>query len=265
MKPCLLLAGAFSARVVLSADEFVKGATQYELDRFKCKANGCADTSEEENLQLLQTMMVLTHDGQRSFPTGAQSLHTASQKQHYSVELMPDGVAQTAQAAEETYAAATTTLPATVANGTAAQVTGIKINAKGDMKTFITACIMNPIMALCMVLFFCIARVRYPEMYYNNLNCIGALKRNFDKTFPLLDSDKPSRFDWIQWSLGLNNEQAAECIGLDNALLLKYSSLCMEIMATIGFPMTLIMGPLHRFFGVEQQVRIISATSQWVM
>jgi len=239
----LLLGGAVSAGVVLAADEFINRATKYEIDKYECTTDDCDDTSGEKDLQLLQTMMVITTDGQKSVYTSGESVHTEYEKTHYSVELTPEGAAQAA------YAVPTTTLPATVGNGTAAQVTGVKINAKGDMKAFITACVMNFLMACCMCLFFSIARMRYPEMYSNNLNCIGLLKTKFGETFPLLDAEKPSRFDWITWSLGFDNKAAAECIGLDNALLLRYSSLCMEIMLTIGLPMTLIMGPLHRFFG----------------
>jgi len=62
----LLLGGAVSAGVVLAADEFINRATKYEIDKYECTTDDCDDTSGEKDLQLLQTMMVITTDGQKS-------------------------------------------------------------------------------------------------------------------------------------------------------------------------------------------------------
>jgi len=56
-------------------------------------------------------------------------------------------------------------------------------------------------------------------------------------------------FGWASASWYTTTDESAAKIGLDNALLLQFSEVCMKILLFIGIPLVFIEGPLNMFFG----------------
>lgn len=120
--------------------------------------------------------------------------------------------------------------------------TGMKLNAVGDLAAFLSALIANVFAIIVFVLIFSFLRLRYPLIFSNNV------LKGFA---PKLNGEYPpdSYFGWMKFALFTPVEEAADCIGLDNALMLKFANLCMRILAIIGIPMICIMGALNFTFG----------------
>merc|ERR1712083_608410 len=59
----------------------------------------------------------------------------------------------------------------------------------------------------------------------------------------------PTFFGWVKPTLNLKFEDVKDNITLDQALMIKFCDLCMEILAIVGIPMLCIMGPLHWMYG----------------
>jgi len=135
----------------------------------------------------------------------------------------------------------TTPAPNVTAGG-AGELTGVTMNAAGDLAAFISACVMNGVMWFIAVAVASCLRVKYPEIYANNALC------EITKIRP----DLSSYLGWIRGSLDTSIEDAKDAIGLDNALLLEFSNLCMRILGTIAVPLVCIMCPLHLFCGGDR-------------
>lgn len=121
---------------------------------------------------------------------------------------------------------------------TAAELTGVKPNEHGDMKTmFVTLGINAGTVFIC-ALVFSILRSKYPLIYSNNV---------LIKNVPL----EPAKtlFGWVHASLATTTEQAATHAGLDGAMLLEFFNMSCKMLATIGIPMVCIMCPLHYIYG----------------
>jgi hypothetical protein len=145
---------------------------------------------------------------------------------------------------EKTGHKADATVTTTTSYGTkpknSAEASGVKTNAAGDLMAFIAALVMNSGMIMCCVGFFVIAKGLYPMMYTNNL----ALNQ-----CPSLKTLPETRFGWITSAWKATSKDVMEDCGLDMAMLLEFMDMGMRIMATIGVPMFLIMGPMHCLFG----------------
>mmetsp|Transcript_16757 Transcript_16757/g.52803 ORF Transcript_16757/g.52803 Transcript_16757/m.52803 type:complete len:836 (-) Transcript_16757:64-2571(-) len=138
-------------------------------------------------------------------------------------------------AAVRTAAALATTETTT----TTADTLGLTLNAAGDMDAFISASIANVATMVFCVVVFALLRVHYPLIYS---------RRVLDGTAPS-DPDTTSHFSWIGASLSHGKEDWIASCGMDNAMLLEFSQLCMKICLIAGGPMLLIMGPMHLIFG----------------
>merc|ERR1740138_64103 len=80
-------------------------------------------------------------------------------------------------------------------------------------------------------------------MYSNNVSASGK-----ESLWPV-GTIPEGTFGWFHASWNTKTEDSAEKIGLDNALLLQFTEVCMRILIIIGIPLVLIEGPLNMFFG----------------
>jgi len=120
----------------------------------------------------------------------------------------------------------------------AANLTGVTANAEGDLSTFGVSLVMYGFGACFLVGVFMFFRRHFPMMYNNNVT-IGVAPSTPENTY----------FGWARAALGTTTEEAMDSIGLDNAMLLEFTGLCMRILATFGLPMFFIMGPLNWICG----------------
>jgi len=123
----------------------------------------------------------------------------------------------------------------------AAATTGVGQNADDDIYAFISALIANVVTILMCIGIFMFLRPRYPQIYFNNV------VSKIDKCAPCEIPD--GMWGWASASWFTKTEDSAKGIGLDNALLLKFTELCMRILIIIGIPLVFIEGPLNMFFG----------------
>lgn len=128
----------------------------------------------------------------------------------------------------------------TIMSESALNATGMTLNGEGDLEAFMSALILNSISLFVFLGIFSCLRQNYPLIYKNNVIAGFAppVGENFD-----------SMFGWIGGSLGATTEQVTESVGLDQAMLLRFTELGMKILAIIGIPMLCIMGPLNCFVG----------------
>jgi hypothetical protein len=132
--------------------------------------------------------------------------------------------------------ATTTTLPTNAS--AAAEATGVTLNASGDLDAFITGTVAYCFACCFFVAFAIFAARNYPMMYSNNVK-----EGIAPGTIP------PGYFGWARAALDAKITDYADGVGLDMALLLEYTNLCMRILTVIGTPMILIGGPLNYIFG----------------
>jgi len=123
----------------------------------------------------------------------------------------------------------------TTSKETAAAETGVSANAVGDGISFMISLGTYCGMIVACFLFFSCARLSYSKAYLNN-----------SKTRLLPSS---TFFGWIGDSLKLTTPQVIQIAGIDHAMLLDYSVLCMKILTVIGLPLVLIEIPLNIFAG----------------
>eukprot|EP00448_Togula_jolla_P016328 CAMPEP_0170583920 /NCGR_PEP_ID=MMETSP0224-20130122/8410_1 /TAXON_ID=285029 /ORGANISM="Togula jolla, Strain CCCM 725" /LENGTH=764 /DNA_ID=CAMNT_0010907315 /DNA_START=78 /DNA_END=2372 /DNA_ORIENTATION=+ len=124
------------------------------------------------------------------------------------------------------------------ANETAAEMSGVALNAAGDLEAFLSALVTNTVM---LIIFFVVASVlrqRYPLVLSGNVIA--------DKV-PFTPDE--SFFGWWSASSRLSIDEAAHYAGLDQAMLLSFAEEAMKLLAIVGAPLVLIVGPLHCFFG----------------
>jgi len=137
---------------------------------------------------------------------------------------------------------ATTEPMSTTVMDSAAEVTGVTLNAAGDLDAFISAVVMNAVMWLAFVAFASKLRLWYPQIYSHNETLEKAPRVKAEQTF----------LGWVHASLQNDTADRIPVIGLDNAMLLEFCNLCMKILGTIGVPMVCIMCPLHLIFGGDR-------------
>ena len=120
------------------------------------------------------------------------------------------------------------------------EATGVGANADDDIYAFISALIANVITITGCVVVFMALRPRFPQIYSNNV--VGK-----DPCAPVTPPE--GMFGWASAAWYTPTEESAKGIGLDNAMLLQFTELCMRILLIIGIPLVCIEGPLNMFFG----------------
>lgn len=121
--------------------------------------------------------------------------------------------------------------------------TGLSVNAEGDLLALVSTFYTNAaVVALLVLLVSGSLRTRFPEIF-------------FKEDQALVVPDGQGWFDWVRcsWGVGLFSQDGVkgvdEACGLDQALLLHFTNLCMKVSAVVGLPTLLILGPLHWAFG----------------
>jgi hypothetical protein len=122
-----------------------------------------------------------------------------------------------------------------------AAATGVAGNADDDIYAFIAALIANVGTIVVCIGIFMGLRGQFPMIYTNNITGVGAV---WD-TNPIPEG----MFGWASAAWYTPTEESAQKIGLDNALLLQFTEVCMRILLIIGIPLVFIEGPLNMFFG----------------
>jgi hypothetical protein len=122
-----------------------------------------------------------------------------------------------------------------------AGATGVGQNADDDIYAFIAALIANAGTIVGCIAIFMALRNNFPQIYSNNINGKD----------PLWTSNPipEGTFGWAMAALYTPTDESAQRIGLDNALLLQFTEVCMRILIIIGIPLVFIEGPLNMFFG----------------
>jgi len=131
----------------------------------------------------------------------------------------------------------------------AAEATGVEENAAEDGAAFIAALIVNIVIILVFMCVFMNLRHNNPLQYQNNVTlgtaptaCLGSTKEEVQENLS-------ARWGWWRASMGTTTDEVADTRGLDMAMLLEFSNLGMRVMARIGVPMILIIGPMNCAFG----------------
>jgi len=120
----------------------------------------------------------------------------------------------------------------------AGQAVGVTTNESGDLTAFLSALVFDGGCVLLFIAVFMKWREWYPLIFNRNVN---------EKIAPC--APEGTRFGWARATLSTTTAEAADSIGLDNAMLLQFSQMAAGIMFRIGAPMLLIMGPVHYLFG----------------
>lgn len=214
---CRFLGAAAAASwLLLASASSAQVASEHEI--------GCApgDTACEDadlaNVHLLQSdlRIDMTNGSDGSFKTVPPQVHFAQN------EIAGDDVRE----AETT---TTTTLPPD----------GTTMNARGDGEAFFSALLANTIAVVAIFFIFSELRIRFPIIYSDNVL----------KGFAPSSPDTNLRFSWFRAATSMTIEEASDSIGLDNAMLLEFSHLCIKILVIVGLPMFFIMGPINYTFG----------------
>mmetsp|Transcript_20709 Transcript_20709/g.39399 ORF Transcript_20709/g.39399 Transcript_20709/m.39399 type:complete len:785 (+) Transcript_20709:97-2451(+) len=121
-----------------------------------------------------------------------------------------------------------------------AEVMGIKENKATDFAALLSAVMSNSFVMLSCIGIFMMLRKRFRLVYENNV---------VEGFAP--ETDYEGYFSWVYGSLSATTEQVEECVGLDSAMLLQFTELCMRILKWIGLPMVLVMGTLNHLFGCQ--------------
>jgi hypothetical protein len=121
--------------------------------------------------------------------------------------------------------------------------TGVSVNAEGDLLALVSTFYTNAAIVAGLVLLMSgPLRARFQEIFFKE-----------DKA--LMVPDGQGWFDWVRcsWGVTLFSQDGVkgvdETCGLDQALLLHFTILCMKVSVFAGLPSLLILGPLHWAFG----------------
>jgi hypothetical protein len=135
--------------------------------------------------------------------------------------------------------------------------TGVGANADDDIYAFIAALIANVVTIVGCVAVFMGLRGAFPMIYSNNVETTEDSphhqKSSTGGLFPA-GTIPEGALGWFHAAWGTSTDfcvegNSAEKIGLDNALLLQFTEVCMRILLFIGIPLVFIEGPLNMFFG----------------
>jgi len=153
-------------------------------------------------------------------------------------------------------------------NETAAEATGVATNAAGDLNAFVAALITN---IITIIIFFLVAgclHKNFPLVYQKEVLTLADHVKDMDVDMSecppeLLDMmnqtasekapaellDRESFWGWWKASDAVQIDDAIKYRGLDQAMLLQFAELAKTILAAIGMPLVLVMGPCHCFLG----------------
>eukprot|EP00448_Togula_jolla_P019536 CAMPEP_0170589176 /NCGR_PEP_ID=MMETSP0224-20130122/11215_1 /TAXON_ID=285029 /ORGANISM="Togula jolla, Strain CCCM 725" /LENGTH=812 /DNA_ID=CAMNT_0010912925 /DNA_START=94 /DNA_END=2532 /DNA_ORIENTATION=- len=118
---------------------------------------------------------------------------------------------------------------------TAADLTGVSINAVGDLSIFLTSLGTSTAGLIACVMLFSVLRSRWPMVYGNNV---------LEGTAPLPGPGN-TFLGWVRASWNLHVNDVIQTKGLDSAMMLEFCNLMMKILGYMAVPLVLILGPLH--------------------
>eukprot|EP00440_Ansanella_granifera_P041143 gb/GFBE01044616.1/.p1 GENE.gb/GFBE01044616.1/~~gb/GFBE01044616.1/.p1 ORF type:complete len:742 (+),score=154.37 gb/GFBE01044616.1/:1-2226(+) len=132
--------------------------------------------------------------------------------------------------------------------GTVAEQVIDKMSAAGDLHT-LSALQGIPMKGTLLILgIFGILRLTFPLVFQGNSEKAAEEKEGGEEPgWP----PRPGRgmLDWIKASVRVSIDDVQTHVGLDSAMLLEFSNLCIKITATIGLPMCAIICPVNFWLG----------------
>lgn len=134
----------------------------------------------------------------------------------------------------------TTTLDPFRMNATAAEMSGVHKNSRGDLVAFTAAFVTNSFGVVLLSVIFSVLRRTYPYVYSGNV---------VDGKVP---APPPGMFSWISASWRLDMDEVKNLWGLDQCLLLRFSELALKMLVTLAVPLIFVMGPIHWVFGGDR-------------
>eukprot|EP00930_Biecheleria_cincta_P061584 TRINITY_DN4714_c0_g1_i1.p1 TRINITY_DN4714_c0_g1~~TRINITY_DN4714_c0_g1_i1.p1 ORF type:complete len:780 (+),score=110.56 TRINITY_DN4714_c0_g1_i1:166-2340(+) len=121
---------------------------------------------------------------------------------------------------------------------TATQYAGVKVNAKGDLDSFISGTLTNIVLVFILVVIFRQGMQRYPMMYLHGFRS-GRVTAAVEDTF----------LGWARASAKMGFEEHVKYCGLDQAMLLQYAVMATKIALYVGLPLFCIMSPVYLIYG----------------
>lgn len=150
----------------------------------------------------------------------------------------------------------TTTTP--LPEKTIADVRGLR--RMNDTKALWHAMGVNAVLALTCVGVFSLLRTRFPLIYANNV---------LEERTPFKPED--SFMGWVKASCRLTVDQAIEHVGLDRAMFLEFTHLCLRLLLLASVPVMLVICPLYYSIGPEMRytdlppsIRPRALVLQWI-
>mmetsp|Transcript_69559 Transcript_69559/g.126874 ORF Transcript_69559/g.126874 Transcript_69559/m.126874 type:complete len:810 (-) Transcript_69559:38-2467(-) len=119
-----------------------------------------------------------------------------------------------------------------------AEATGVAKNQAGDLEALIGGLISNLGAVVMMIAIMLYGRRWERRIYENNV---------VEGWGPQLPTD--GFFGWMRASMSVSVLEAVPISGLDSALFLEFQKMCMNITASFGLPLLLIIGPINFIFG----------------
>jgi len=122
--------------------------------------------------------------------------------------------------------------------------TGIHTNGAGDLAAFLTAVSVNLVVVAVMAVAFSFLRRQFPDVYCSNT--LGDNPRTI-----LNEEEKTGLFGWCKAAMRIlhSTDLVEATVGLDQCMLLEYTSFAMKLMLVVGIPHVLVLAPLHFWFG----------------
>mmetsp|Transcript_66898 Transcript_66898/g.116407 ORF Transcript_66898/g.116407 Transcript_66898/m.116407 type:complete len:878 (+) Transcript_66898:128-2761(+) len=139
-------------------------------------------------------------------------------------------------------------LPGLTKKGSA-KVTGVSKNRHDDMDSWIATMITSAIMALvCFLLFqMALAKWRHFPLLYANNTLNGLIP-------PDLKPDFGTLCGWVVGTREIGRDDSEAAIGLDNAFLIEFWKMSIEVVASMAVLYCTLFMLLHYCFGSEEQV-----------
>lgn len=122
-----------------------------------------------------------------------------------------------------------------------------KFVTSNDLTDLTSSLVVNGLFLVIHILVFCIIRPQVPKVYSNAW-----------LTGRSLLSPGDGLFSWVRASIKLTPEEVIETSGLDAAMVLKFHDLCISMLSTLGFPLVIIMCPLHMTYGGAVEIDPLS-------
>lgn len=107
---------------------------------------------------------------------------------------------------------------------------------RGHLPAFFSAVGFSSFLVCTSFSVFSVLRLRFPTVYLGRLS---AEDRIITSGF----------HSWLWMSMRCSITEVAASSGLDQAMVLEFTHLSMRVLLAVGFPLILVLGPLHMFFG----------------